>query len=145
MKAIKLPPADAYSYPYRGYKSGSEDFYKELKASKQSWIMFRKKLLRRQNFQCAYCLKDLHGRRMNVEHVMPIGRGGGNNSENLVAACPECNRKKLNKKLNKNELEKLKLNLSYLRKRAKKRERGIRNSYESEIDFAYRLREMLTA
>lgn len=51
-------------------------------------------LLRRFNFQCAYC-----GLRKKLEqdHVVPLSRGGAHIRENIVPACRSCNRRKSNK------------------------------------------------
>lgn len=40
---------------------------------------------------CCYCGFPA----AEVDHVVPVSRGGGNDVENLVAACRECNREKL--------------------------------------------------
>lgn len=45
------------------------------------------KILVRDNYTCAYCGK----RAATVDHVKPISLGGGNEPENLVAACSRCN------------------------------------------------------
>ena len=115
MKTIKLPSADAYKYPYKGYSKGSNDFYRELTASKLSRKRLRAKLLQQQDFKCAYCLCSLKGKRMNVEHVVAIKQGGGNTKDNLVAACWMCNKSKGNKKLNKQQREDLESNLKKLK------------------------------
>jgi len=103
-KVIHLPPADAYRYPYRGYKASSNDFYKELKANTGNWQRLRARLLKEQDFKCIHCLVDLHNRRMNIEHLVPLKRGGTNHSSNLAASCSDCNRKKGNKPMKKKEL-----------------------------------------
>jgi 5-methylcytosine-specific restriction endonuclease McrA len=40
---------------------------------------------------CAYCLQPVA---LEVEHVLPISRGGRNDEDNLVAACRTCNARK---------------------------------------------------
>ena len=52
----------------------------------------RREIFRRDNHTCQYC-----GRRssaLTVDHVIPRHRGGPHSWENLVAACPVCNRRK---------------------------------------------------
>lgn len=49
------------------------------------------------NNHCAYCLKPLTA--VEIEHMNPLARGGSNNIDNLVPACPPCNRKKHDKNL----------------------------------------------
>lgn len=43
---------------------------------------------------CWYCGHDLDFERFDVDHVIPTSRGGGSEIENLVPACPSCNRRK---------------------------------------------------
>ena len=33
---------------------------------------------------------------MTMDHIIPLSRGGKNEAENLVALCPECNKRKGN-------------------------------------------------
>ncbi len=52
----------------------------------------KKEIFRRDNYTCQYC-----GRRtknLTVDHVVPRRYGGKYCWENLVSACPECNRRK---------------------------------------------------
>jgi len=52
----------------------------------------KREILRRDEYRCQYC-----GRRtgqLTVDHVVPRYRGGQHSWENLVAACPQCNRRK---------------------------------------------------
>lgn len=42
---------------------------------------------------CAYCLRSM-GDDFEVEHVTPISRGGSNDIDNIVLACPGCNNSK---------------------------------------------------
>jgi len=52
----------------------------------------RKELFRRDDYTCQYC-----GRRtskLTMDHVVPRYRGGEYTWENLVSACPACNRRK---------------------------------------------------
>lgn len=50
---------------------------------------------------CTYCSATLnyrgsnpHAPTMQVDHIVPVARGGGDESENLAPACPDCNRSK---------------------------------------------------
>ena len=52
----------------------------------------RQKLLSNTNGRCAYCGKHLET--WHVEHMIPRHAGGTNRTENLVASCITCNRKK---------------------------------------------------
>ena len=52
----------------------------------------RREIFRRDNFTCQYC--GLETRKLTIDHVIPRHRGGGHDWENIVSACPACNRKK---------------------------------------------------
>ncbi|NLF01622.1 MAG: HNH endonuclease, partial [Anaerolineales bacterium] len=52
----------------------------------------KREILRRDNYQCQYCSKKLS--QLTVDHVVPRHRGGLHSWENVVAACPQCNRRK---------------------------------------------------
>ena len=54
----------------------------------------KKNVLIRDEFKCAYCLKE--GRYLTVDHIVPRSRGGVSDFDNCVAACRECNHKKGN-------------------------------------------------
>ncbi len=44
--------------------------------------------------QCFYCKKDIHPKRLTMDHIVPIIRGGKTNRRNVVSACKECNNNK---------------------------------------------------
>ncbi|MGD2143536.1 MAG: HNH endonuclease [Anaerolineae bacterium] len=52
----------------------------------------KREILRRDGHRCQYCGRRT--RHLTVDHVVPRHRGGEYCWENLVAACPECNRRK---------------------------------------------------
>jgi 5-methylcytosine-specific restriction endonuclease McrA len=54
----------------------------------------RKNLMLRDGQQCQYCGTRPCLRELNVDHVMPRCRGGGDSWENLVVSCRVCNLKK---------------------------------------------------
>jgi hypothetical protein len=49
--------------------------------------------------RCGYCLSPQHlvMARLEIEHIIPISKGGSNDESNLWLACPLCNRYKSNK------------------------------------------------
>jgi len=51
-------------------------------------------LLARDNFTCQYCSKELGRLDGTVDHVIPRTKGGKTIWQNVVLACPPCNRKK---------------------------------------------------
>jgi 5-methylcytosine-specific restriction endonuclease McrA len=52
----------------------------------------KKEIFRRDGYICQYCGR--HTLHLTVDHVIPRYRGGTHAWENLVAACPPCNRTK---------------------------------------------------
>lgn len=62
-------------------------------ASKKELVLLMDSYLGR----CVYCFKPLS--EPTIDHITPITRGGGNESENLVPACRSCNASKSDKLL----------------------------------------------
>jgi hypothetical protein len=54
----------------------------------------RFRILQRYGFRCRYCGRPSPEVRLEIEHVVPISRGGTDAESNLVAACFDCNRGK---------------------------------------------------
>lgn len=52
----------------------------------------KREILRRDEYRCQYCGREAAN--LTVDHVIPRHRGGEHCWENLVAACPQCNRRK---------------------------------------------------
>jgi len=57
----------------------------------------RKEIFRRDEYTCQYCGKQTHN--LTMDHVIPRHRGGDHGWDNLVSACPACNRHKGGKTL----------------------------------------------
>jgi hypothetical protein len=55
----------------------------------------RYETLRRCEFACFYCGAKVPDVTLQIDHVVPVSRGGTNDGWNLVAACAECNMGKL--------------------------------------------------
>lgn len=110
---IKLPPADCYNQLGKGYY-GSRFVKEEMDAQRgtESYKKLRVKLLVAQNFLCAYCLTDLRGKKANIEHIIPVSKGGSNKQKNLVMACPECNKYKNDKLIPRARRKLIKTNIS---------------------------------
>lgn len=59
-------------------------------------ILLRRKILERQEYRCFYCNEDLYTQ-YHIDHLLAWCFNGDNSSDNLVAACPPCNRIKSHK------------------------------------------------
>jgi 5-methylcytosine-specific restriction endonuclease McrA len=53
-------------------------------------------LYRRQRGRCLYCANPLRGK-YQIDHKVPVSRGGSSWPENLALACGGCNRSKRNR------------------------------------------------
>ena len=56
----------------------------------QKWKDQRIRVLKRDNYTCAYCGLDAN----QVDHIIPRASGGTHDLDNLVACCKTCNSKK---------------------------------------------------
>jgi 5-methylcytosine-specific restriction endonuclease McrA len=52
----------------------------------------KREIFRRDEYRCQYCGEE-HAR-LTIDHVIPRRSGGSHSWENLVTACPACNRRK---------------------------------------------------
>jgi 5-methylcytosine-specific restriction endonuclease McrA len=52
----------------------------------------KREILRRDNYRCQYCGGE--SGQLTLDHIEPRYRGGEHSWQNLVAACPQCNRRK---------------------------------------------------
>jgi 5-methylcytosine-specific restriction endonuclease McrA len=52
----------------------------------------KREIFRRDDYRCQYCGIALS--RLTIDHVIPRHRGGTHRWDNLVTACPPCNRRK---------------------------------------------------
>ena len=56
----------------------------------QGWAKTRANILRRDHNVCVYCGDAA----TEVDHIIPVSRGGSHDATNLVASCHNCNAKK---------------------------------------------------
>jgi 5-methylcytosine-specific restriction endonuclease McrA len=52
----------------------------------------KREIFRRDNYTCQYCGRQTP--HLTIDHLIPRHRGGGLRWDNLVTACPACNRRK---------------------------------------------------
>lgn len=78
---------------------------RNYKAKRRSWeqsgLAFTlrdwRRLKARYEYQCAYCGKPC--KRLQLDHVIPLSRGGEHHIGNILPACPHCNMSKNDKLL----------------------------------------------
>lgn len=54
----------------------------------------RFEIFKRDNFSCCYCGANPPSVILEVDHITPVSKGGGNETENLLTSCFDCNRGK---------------------------------------------------
>lgn len=57
----------------------------------------RFEVLKRDKFTCQYCGRAAPDVILEIDHVLPVSKGGDNSILNLVTSCRDCNRGKSNK------------------------------------------------
>jgi len=60
-----------------------------------TYLKLRFKILNRDNFTCQYCGRTpSDGIKLEVDHILPVSKGGKANPDNLITTCFDCNRGK---------------------------------------------------
>lgn len=69
--------------------------------SKRKNVPNRKRfeVFERDKFTCQYCGRSAPNVILEIDHVVPVSRGGNNDIANLVTSCKECNGGKASRKL----------------------------------------------
>ena len=67
----------------------------------------RFEVFKRDSFKCQYCGKSAPDVVLEVDHIIPVSKGGDNDISNLITACFNCNRGKRDKKLTDKQSAKL--------------------------------------
>jgi hypothetical protein len=60
-------------------------------ARKSTGKKLRFEVFKRDSFTCQYCGRKAPDVVLNVDHVSPVSKGGGNNILNLITSCSDCN------------------------------------------------------
>lgn len=89
------------------YQDDIDDEYREFQeeimnkrlynTDNKLWKRISKEVFVRDNYTCKYCGQV--GGLLEVDHVVPISKGGTNEIENLTTSCRRCNRQKKDKTL----------------------------------------------
>lgn len=89
-KEIHIPAMERRSDTYSQRKlSGALSKVKYGKSG-----MTRMEIFERDDFRCVYCGRKRTPPRLEVDHKVPVFRGGTDDPSNLATACKSCNRKK---------------------------------------------------
>lgn len=65
----------------------------------------RNKVFERDNYTCMYCGASGDNISLEIDHIIPVSKGGIDNINNLVTACSTCNNKKRAKILSVDNLQ----------------------------------------
>ena len=49
------------------------------------------RVMRRDRYTCVYCGAEGKNAELQIDHVVPVAKGGSHHIANLVAACRSCN------------------------------------------------------
>ena len=84
------------------YSLELEDFINDTTTTVKRSKVYPKKriqILVRDNYTCQYCGAKAPDVRLEVDHKVPVSKGGSSKEENLITSCWECNIGKGNMKL----------------------------------------------
>lgn len=62
----------------------------------------RFEVFKRDKFACQYCGRTAPDVILEIDHIMPVSKGGSNDIMNLVTSCRDCNRGKTDRELGDN-------------------------------------------
>ena len=67
----------------------------------------RQAVFERDNYTCQYCGRSYDEADLEIEHIIPISKGGNNDIRNIATACRACNRAKGTRILTIGELKEI--------------------------------------
>jgi hypothetical protein len=62
-------------------------------------MRLRFKIFKRDDFTCQYCGRKAPDVELQVDHIIPVSKGGTNDKNNLITSCQKCNIEKSNNEL----------------------------------------------
>ncbi|WP_330203089.1 HNH endonuclease [Cyanobacterium sp. Dongsha4] len=57
-------------------------------------LSVKKYIYERDKFQCQSCGKKENETQLNIDHIIPLAKGGSNDLSNLQTLCYQCNQRK---------------------------------------------------
>lgn len=67
------------------------------------WERLREQVFGRDKWLCQDCLPERVTVAHEIDHILPLHKGGGNNLENLQALCIECHKRKSEREMRERE------------------------------------------
>jgi len=83
-------PSTSFNVPALAITKDYHSFSKGIRFSRQNLYI-------RDLFQCQYCAETFDYHELNIDHVIPLSKGGKTNWENCVTSCIPCNSRKGNR------------------------------------------------
>jgi len=94
-----LNPKECLEYKKEEKRLERYEARKKQKTYKRASIPpdVRIQVFRRDKFKCRYCGASNNNIKCQIDHIIPVSKGGTNEIDNLCLACRDCNLKKYNK------------------------------------------------
>ena len=70
------------------------EYHKDQTKREPTGLSLRYKVMKRDGFKCVLCGKTKKESILEIDHIIPVSKGGGNNLKNLQTLCFDCNRGK---------------------------------------------------
>ena len=64
----------------------------------------RFEILERDKFTCQYCGKTADEVKLDIDHIIPLSKGGSNTNDNLITSCEKCNCQKHTKVIHRKKV-----------------------------------------
>lgn len=103
-RRYRLQNPEKYLEKGRSYRARNPEYFRAAYAKRRTQMQGTEyphtfqdisAQLTRQNHMCYWCSQPLTA--YEVDHVIPVSRGGSNSADNIVLSCSNCNRTKSNK------------------------------------------------
>ena len=84
MKNRIIPPSPSIRINYERWPDSNPDFHRPIPQDRRLFV------LQRDGYKCVYCERPAK----DIDHVLPITKGGMHHILNMVACCKSCNSSK---------------------------------------------------
>jgi hypothetical protein len=71
-----------------------EDWKARCERKRKVTARFRRIIIEQAGRRCEYCGRRLADAEIEIDHIVPVTRGGGGSLSNLACSCKDCNRSK---------------------------------------------------
>lgn len=103
MDNLKKIEEDSKKQAVYAINYGIENFYKKSGSRSKIKLNSKIKCWNKSNGICYLCNKPMCIEDFNIDHIIPVSKGGTNKQSNLAAVHPKCNQNKSDKILRKQQ------------------------------------------